>query len=140
MPLVSNQVQYSLLSRVPETSGLVEACSELGVQFIGYSPLCLGILSGAPAHRAPGATTSKPQAAAPARCCRYGLPLSAASCYVPIVSLSVRCMPTAALSPDDGAECVESRKVCASRPCFLQGSTASRGCRKDRGACSSALS
>jgi len=41
----SNQVQFSLLSRVPIQSGLDEACSELGVQPIGYSPLALGLLT-----------------------------------------------------------------------------------------------
>ena len=39
-------MQYSLLSRQPETSGLIEACGDLGVAFIAYSPICLGLLSG----------------------------------------------------------------------------------------------
>ena len=46
VPLVANQVQYSLLSRMPERTGLVEACGEAGVQLIAYSPLCLGLLTG----------------------------------------------------------------------------------------------
>jgi pyridoxine 4-dehydrogenase len=46
VPLVSAQVQYSLLSRDPERSGMREACDELGVRLIAYSPLCLGALSG----------------------------------------------------------------------------------------------
>lgn len=45
-PVVSNQCQYSLLSRAPETSGLVEAAAELEVLLIAYSPLCLGLLAG----------------------------------------------------------------------------------------------
>lgn len=46
VPLVSVQVQYSLLSRYPEWEGLTEAAKELGVQVIAYSPLALGILTG----------------------------------------------------------------------------------------------
>lgn len=45
--LVSVQVQYSLLSRLPERSGLLEVARELDVTVIGYSPLALGLLSGA---------------------------------------------------------------------------------------------
>ena len=46
VPLVSAQVQYSLLSLAPERSGLREACDELGIRLIAYSPLCLGALTG----------------------------------------------------------------------------------------------
>ena len=46
VPLVSAQVQYSLLSLEPERSGLREACDELGVRLIAYSPLCMGALTG----------------------------------------------------------------------------------------------
>ncbi len=46
VPLVAVQVQLSLLSREPLTSGLRELCDELGVRLIAYSPLCLGALSG----------------------------------------------------------------------------------------------
>ena len=45
MPLVLNQVQYSLLS-VERESGVAEVCQELGVRLVAYSPLCLGLLSG----------------------------------------------------------------------------------------------
>lgn len=41
----SNQVQFSLLSRYPLTTGLTETCDELGVQLIGYSSLGLGLLA-----------------------------------------------------------------------------------------------
>ncbi len=41
-----NQVQLSLLSTLPIESGLLDACAELGVTPIGYSPLALGVLSG----------------------------------------------------------------------------------------------
>ncbi len=44
--LASNQVEYSLLERSPERSGLVEVCRELGVTIIAYSPIAKGILSG----------------------------------------------------------------------------------------------
>jgi len=42
----SNQVQFSLISRLPIESGLTEVADELGVQMIGYSPLGLGLLTG----------------------------------------------------------------------------------------------
>lgn len=44
--LASNQVEYSLVVRDPEQSGLVQACAELGVKLIAYSPLGMGILTG----------------------------------------------------------------------------------------------
>uniref|UniRef100_A0A0G4HS41 NADP-dependent oxidoreductase domain-containing protein n=1 Tax=Chromera velia CCMP2878 TaxID=1169474 RepID=A0A0G4HS41_9ALVE len=46
VPLVSNQVQFSLVSRLPETSGLLNECADMGIRLIGYSPLCLGLLTG----------------------------------------------------------------------------------------------
>lgn len=46
IPLASNQVEYSLLQRNPEKSGLVEVCRELDVTIIAYSPIAKGILSG----------------------------------------------------------------------------------------------
>ena len=46
IPLASNQVQYSLLHRKPEVDGVMEACRELGVTLIAYSPLAMGMLSG----------------------------------------------------------------------------------------------
>lgn len=46
IPLASNQVEYSLLSRQPETNGVLEACRELGVTLIAYSPLAGGLLTG----------------------------------------------------------------------------------------------
>eukprot|EP00611_Tribonema_gayanum_P027636 TRINITY_DN6895_c0_g1_i3.p1 TRINITY_DN6895_c0_g1~~TRINITY_DN6895_c0_g1_i3.p1 ORF type:complete len:286 (-),score=107.54 TRINITY_DN6895_c0_g1_i3:133-990(-) len=45
-PLASNQVQFSLISRLPLESGLVDAARELGVTPIAYSPLGLGLLTG----------------------------------------------------------------------------------------------
>jgi aryl-alcohol dehydrogenase-like predicted oxidoreductase len=46
IPLASNQVEYSLLHRAPEDNGLWEACRELGVTLIAYSPLAQGLLTG----------------------------------------------------------------------------------------------
>jgi aryl-alcohol dehydrogenase-like predicted oxidoreductase len=46
IPLASNQVQYSLLHRLPERNGVLATCRELGVTLIAYSPIAKGILSG----------------------------------------------------------------------------------------------
>jgi aryl-alcohol dehydrogenase-like predicted oxidoreductase len=46
IPLASNQVQYSLVHRQPETDGVLDACRELGVTLIAYSPLGMGTLTG----------------------------------------------------------------------------------------------
>lgn len=46
VPLASNQVQYSLLHREPETNGVLAACRELGVTLIAYMPLASGALTG----------------------------------------------------------------------------------------------
>lgn len=44
--LASNQVEYSLLKRAPESNGVLEACEELDITLIAYSPLGRGALSG----------------------------------------------------------------------------------------------
>jgi len=46
IPLASNQVEYSLLHRQPETNGVLDACRELGVTLIAYTPLAGGRLTG----------------------------------------------------------------------------------------------
>ncbi|MGZ8755430.1 MAG: aldo/keto reductase [Acidimicrobiia bacterium] len=46
IPLASNQVEYSLLHRKPETNGVLDACRELGVTLIAYTPLAGGLLTG----------------------------------------------------------------------------------------------
>jgi aryl-alcohol dehydrogenase-like predicted oxidoreductase len=51
--LVSNQVEYSLIHRSPEADGLLDACRELDITLIAYSPLGRGVLSG---KYKPGAT------------------------------------------------------------------------------------
>jgi aryl-alcohol dehydrogenase-like predicted oxidoreductase len=43
--LTSNQVEYSLLQRAPETNGVLQASRELGVTLIAYSPIAQGLLS-----------------------------------------------------------------------------------------------
>lgn len=46
IPLVVNQVQYSLLNRQIETNGVLDAARELGVVILAYSPLAQGLLTG----------------------------------------------------------------------------------------------
>ncbi len=46
VPLASNQVHYSLLRRDVERNGVLQACRELGVTLIAYSPLEMGLLTG----------------------------------------------------------------------------------------------
>jgi len=46
VPLASNQVHYNLLHREPERNGVLDACRELDVALIAYSPLAMGVLSG----------------------------------------------------------------------------------------------
>lgn len=46
VPLASNQIEFSLLRRRPETSGLIEACHGLGVVPLAYSPIGQGRLTG----------------------------------------------------------------------------------------------
>ena len=46
IPLTSNQVEYSLFQRAPETNGVLEASRDLGVTLIAYSPIAQGLLTG----------------------------------------------------------------------------------------------
>jgi len=46
IPLATNQVEYSLLRTMPETSGLLRACRDLDVTLLAYSPLAMGRLTG----------------------------------------------------------------------------------------------
>ena len=46
IPLASNQVEYSLLHRQPETNGVLDACRELNITLIAYMPLASGALTG----------------------------------------------------------------------------------------------
>ena len=45
IPVYSNQVQFSLMSRLPLISGFTEVCVDLKIQPIAYSPLALGLLA-----------------------------------------------------------------------------------------------
>jgi len=45
-PITSVQSEYSLWTRDPETDGVLDACGELGVGFLAYSPLGRGFLTG----------------------------------------------------------------------------------------------
>lgn len=42
IPLASNQVNYSLIYRLPEENGVKTACEELGITIIAYSPIAQG--------------------------------------------------------------------------------------------------
>jgi aryl-alcohol dehydrogenase-like predicted oxidoreductase len=44
--LATNQIEFSLLRRLPETGGLLAACAELGVVPLAYSPIGQGRLTG----------------------------------------------------------------------------------------------
>jgi aryl-alcohol dehydrogenase-like predicted oxidoreductase len=44
--LATNQIEFSLLRRLPETDGLLAACAELGVVPLAYSPIGQGRLTG----------------------------------------------------------------------------------------------
>lgn len=46
IPLASNQVEYSLLHRKPEVDGVMDACRELGITLMAYTPLAGGLLTG----------------------------------------------------------------------------------------------
>jgi aryl-alcohol dehydrogenase-like predicted oxidoreductase len=46
VPLACNEVEFSLLKRAPESTGLLSACRELEITLIAYRPLVMGVLSG----------------------------------------------------------------------------------------------
>lgn len=46
IPLATNQIEFSLLRTMPESTGLLRACKELGVAVLAYSPLAQGRLTG----------------------------------------------------------------------------------------------
>ena len=54
VPLACNEVEFSLLKRGPEKSGLLALCKELGVTLIAYRPLASGALA-----RGAGEATSR---------------------------------------------------------------------------------
>jgi aryl-alcohol dehydrogenase-like predicted oxidoreductase len=46
-PIAAIQSEYSLWTRDPETNGVFDACRELGIGFVPFSPLGRGMLTGA---------------------------------------------------------------------------------------------
>ena len=46
LSLATNQIEFSLLRRMPETTGLLSACRDLGVVPLAYSPIGQGRLTG----------------------------------------------------------------------------------------------
>ncbi|HEY2355897.1 MAG TPA: aldo/keto reductase, partial [Phenylobacterium sp.] len=46
-PVAAVQNEYSLWWRAPESNGILQACDELGIGFVPYSPLGKGFLTGA---------------------------------------------------------------------------------------------
>lgn len=50
-PITALQTEYSLWSRNVEEEGILEACRELGIAFVAYSPLGRGFLTGAIPNR-----------------------------------------------------------------------------------------
>jgi aryl-alcohol dehydrogenase-like predicted oxidoreductase len=46
-PVTALQNEYSLWTREPETNGILDACEELGIGLVAYSPLGKGFLTGA---------------------------------------------------------------------------------------------
>ena len=46
-PVTALQNEYSLWTRGPETNGILQACEELGIALVAYSPLGKGFLTGA---------------------------------------------------------------------------------------------
>lgn len=63
LPLASNQIHYSLLHRACELDGTFDACRELGVTILAYTPLEQGILAGRypPGTRPPGTRGQHPR-------------------------------------------------------------------------------
>jgi aryl-alcohol dehydrogenase-like predicted oxidoreductase len=60
IPLTSNQVEYNLLQRDIERTGLLEYCRKNGIVVIAHSPLARGLLTGkySPSHPPPGIRAS----------------------------------------------------------------------------------
>jgi len=46
-PVTALQNEYSMWTRGPETNGILDACDELGIGLVAYSPLGKGFLTGA---------------------------------------------------------------------------------------------
>jgi len=48
VPLVFNEIEFSLLRRLPESNGLLRTCQELGVTVLAWAPLASGRLTSKP--------------------------------------------------------------------------------------------
>ena len=46
IPLISNQVRYSLLDRSIESNWILQTAKDLGISIIAYSPLAQGLVTG----------------------------------------------------------------------------------------------
>jgi len=46
IPLASNQIEFSLARADPDKNGTLQACRDLNVSVIAYSPLAMGALTG----------------------------------------------------------------------------------------------
>jgi len=46
-PITAVQTEYSLFERTPEVNGVLDTTRELGIEFVAYSPLGRGVLTGA---------------------------------------------------------------------------------------------
>ena len=46
LPLVVNQMEYSLLNRTIEMDGVLDTAKELGISIVAYTPLGYGLLTG----------------------------------------------------------------------------------------------
>jgi aryl-alcohol dehydrogenase-like predicted oxidoreductase len=59
VPLVSNQIRYSLLARRADSNGVLDTAKRLGITIIAYSPLAQGVLTGRH-HEDPGLIQNRP--------------------------------------------------------------------------------
>ena len=60
VPLLVHQPSYSILNRWIEDDGTIEACGELGVGVVAFSPLAQGVLSGKYAQGSKGGRAAGP--------------------------------------------------------------------------------
>ena len=74
VPLATTQVQCSLLSAGPDTRAALAAAADLGVTVLSYSPLALGMLSGAYGPPLPGTEAAGRAGVAAARGGRVAQP------------------------------------------------------------------
>ena len=61
VPLLIHQPSYSILNRWIEEDGTIDACGELGIGIIGFSPLAQGVLSGKYSKGTDGTRAEEPK-------------------------------------------------------------------------------